>query len=273
MIPFIIDEEKRNEELKTIYRFLEVVPSSIKELFIKKIGNINSYISFNHFVYTNSLDPSMHQRTVFRSQGYMKEDTAFIWIPHPRSTIYSLGREQSEVDFINRVIKIISILETNHHPKKWIFDFRNNGGGLAASFISIITPFLKNLTLDLRSNSGEKVEFTADEEEFHWTNIGGSVISDRMQRPFCIDVKNKDNIHVILNNGSASGSEISTYFFKKYLKATIHGYPSMGALSTMADIYINGVFIIYPYTEIIDKKIIKNNRLYPDVEGYNQVGI
>jgi len=215
----------------------------------------------------------MVHRSVFRSQGYVKGDTAFIWIPHPRSTIYSLGKEQSEVDFINRVIKIISIMETKYQPKKWILDFRNNGGGLAASFISIITPFLKDLILDLRTNNGEKVEFTADEEEFHWTNVGGSIISDRMQRPFCIDVKNKNNIHIILNNGSASGSEISSYFFKKHLNATIHGYPSTGALSTMADVYINGVFIIYPYTEIIDKKIIKNNRLYPDIEGYDQVGI
>jgi hypothetical protein len=267
---FIITEEKRKKELEKIAEFLNHLPPIIAEPFKLKVGSMGLYLTFEQFVYANNIYPTNIRKIDYRPVGYIEGETAFVWMPPPSSNEHHHGGKQSEIDFINRFIKIVSRLETQYKPKKWILDLRNNYGGLLLSFADAITPFVHDIELNIRSKNGRKIDLKMNKDYVFWDDPSNEIpLINNILRHECLEVSNKDNINVIVSATTGSAGEFVTYIMKKYLNATVYGYKTAGALSTVSNTHISGVLLSYPTGEVIDKAYIKHHSILPDKEGFN----
>lgn len=154
------------------------------------------------------------------------------------------------------------LLEKN--IKKLIIDLRNNPGGLLDAAINIAELFLDEKTIIVKT----KGKTPAQNETY---------ISHKTSK------YNNLDIAILINNGSASASEVFTGALKDANKAKIFGEKSFGkgSIQTVFPIALNTSLMITtgkyftPKDQVIDKKgimpdiIIKNSENFMDLCEYN----
>lgn len=230
--PFIITENKRSLELTDIRIFLKILKDPLKQMIIDKMGDIEQYISFDHFLIVNNIQSDKF----VTSCGYIFGNQGIIYLP---------SRSTSDDDESRRVTKIIATMHESG-VRNWILDYRGNTGGRVLTFMMYISPFITKPFILNEQNGRAIIEFKKDN-----ISIFGTYWAER---PYCPRL-NIDSIRVIVNGVSGSSSEFSAHILKTH-GAIIHGTRTASAFTTVSSIRVNGGLVLFPKYKVSDDEHI-----------------
>ena len=139
--PFLIDENIRKEERKKIDEFLDEMPKQVKNLIVQESDPNSAFITKLHFVTSIG-----NISRVLYPVGTIIEDTAFVYIPEGNE-VYDPVINANRIHIYNNLIN--QLIRKN--PKKWVLDFRGNGGGLVQTFFLYLYRFVKSAQIEYTS--------------------------------------------------------------------------------------------------------------------------
>lgn len=224
----------------------------------------NYYLNINHFfvVAPKSLvvRPQRPKTGKYCSMfNINRHGYAFIWFPR---------LDFDEDEYVNRsnvydMIKLLMFL-SELKPKGWIIDFRGNPGGIIEYFLTIVavmTGYKDCLYgYDNRNNRNSSIIM---DKTMSATIDDVTLFSVKI--PFVMKDKMK-NVFILIDNNTASASEISTILLKRSLNATICGERSYGIISLMQSTTYQGYTFVYPVSKLkFDEK--NSDYITPDVDG------
>lgn len=166
---------------------------------------------------------------------------------------------------LNKYFRILHELNKVEH-NGWVLDLRTNPGGLIEYFVTAICPFVKEFELiTYDKNNEEATIIKSNGIKFVFKTAGNELLT-RVTLPLYETMTNK-KIHILIDDNTASASELITVILANNSDSTIYGKPSHGIISTV-DAYETKEFTIeIPASQVLDKKI-HNEKIMPDVLGY-----
>lgn len=139
-------------------------------------------------------------------------------------------------------------------PVGWIFDLRYNSGGIIHAFILGFSSILNNFTINCKNIDGNiKLRLVRDDHSLYYHREDENPETIGLLPP--INKIPINNVHVLINNETASCGELLTYLLKKQHNAIIYGEPSFGLSTWMEYQDIN------TFNEVTDEISLR----YPDL--------
>ena len=254
--PFIITPEKRKNEIDKIQRFIRHIPAAFRETLELSIGEMDQYISFNHFIHVNRIHEYYDNSTGIcgLSDGYVDGTRGMIYIAYDQN--------HDEHNHINRNLKIIQRM-SDAGVTDWVIDLRSNGGGLIYSFYCYILPFLNGVDINITSNSsGGFMKEHSQDEMLYLMNENG--VSIEYETPLYPKIT-VNSLTIMVNKHSYSCAEWVAHICKKYLGATVIGEITGMAMNFVwtKELYVGDVR--YPKYSILGDE---SQKITPDRPGY-----
>lgn len=220
----IYEEHKKIQKLIDIclrYRMPMIDPITNHYIDVMHFLNINK----EYITWSGKASKKLSEQHILGT--ITKTNYAFISIP-------PFGSYEEEHTGAYILLHVLAKLH-RQNPIGWIFDLRDNTGGIIYSFIlgflSIFDDFMVSCT---DKTGAKKMEFGYEDDEVFYRYIGQEKQVFGTLPPITkIDIK---NVHVLVNNETASCGELVTYLLKKYKSATIYGEPTYGVPTWMNNI-------------------------------------
>lgn len=225
---------------------------------------LSHYLNIKHFyiVAPKSLMVKPHRYNgwnFYNMFNINRHGYAFIWFPR-LDFDEDEYRNRSNVYDTMKLLMFLSELK----PKGWIIDFRGNSGGIIEYFLTIVAVMCGTTDhlygYDNRNNKNSSIimdkviSATIEDVSLFYVHV-----------PFTMKDKMK-NVFILIDNNTASASEISTIFLKRALNATVCGERSHGIISLMQSTTYQGYTFVYPVSKLkFDEK--NSDYITPDVDG------
>lgn len=254
---YIADKKYINDQQKRVKFTLEKMK---KMGYIKNnILDYTNYLSADHFMIA---EKQYFGEVVTGPIGTItKTNYAYIYVPH------YVGRKSETEDKFSYVILNILYKLYAAKPIGWIFDLRYNTGGIIYSFILAFLSVLDNFSLTaVNSKKEKKMELTYDGMYLYYKYTDQEPNHIGILPP--VTKLKLSNVHVLIDNNTASCGEILTYLLKKQYNATIYGPVE----SNIRKNYTYGIITWMDYVNlpnfdnISDEVILSYPKLYFDFD-------
>jgi hypothetical protein len=232
------------DNIEKTHKYLDMALSRLKNHYKFKLPNIDhtKFLTIEQFNKFNST----YFKPVNVAESYdplgtiTKTGYAYMYIPDYLG--YYAENITKNVDLSNNFSYIILHLVdklSKMNPVGWIFDLRYNTGGIINSFILGFASIFDNFTVNCKDIKGNTmVELKLEDDHLFFRRADGKIEIISILPP--LSKIKIDNVHVLINNETASCGELLTYLLKKQHNATIYGDPSYGLSSWMEYYEING---------------------------------
>lgn len=259
----IITDDKLNEYLedlrgfmKELYKYRLALPFVYNYVHGKQFY-LHEYINIKHILY--SLDKTLLycSNLKYYPIGLINHaNYAYIWLPD----IFTNDDNENK-KIVYRMLKIFSTLDKKD-PIGWILDLRGNTGGYIEHYVASILPLLSNFVINgIDKKKDQILKIQSDGNTFIMEYTDELLLKNEL--PYFSDVKNKNNINILVNEDSASAAEIITVLLKIYLNAKIYGKPTTGVISSVESVVYKNIEIEYPLCDIIYDGKVQDN-IIPD---------
>lgn len=222
------------------------------------------WINIKHFIYTSrfrllELDDSS---SYFEPCGKInKHNYAYLWLPH---IMYEGDDEYISRSMVYRCMKIIYALWLKK-PDGWILDLRSNTGGIVEYYLAALSQFIDEFSLVGCDRKGKPNSSIISENNRFKMVTEGEVIFD-LEFPFKVSI-DLGNIHVLIDENTASAAEIVTILLRKYKGAKVYGTDSFGIVSLMVSTHYKDYTLVFPISRIDFEGSTINGKIKPDEYG------
>lgn len=254
--PLFVTKEKRKEDIKKIKKFVDQIPISKRDKFLKLSGSLDNYICYEQFVSANFYKNTTYD--IYGENGhipyvYYEDGVTIIWFNQLESCC--------AIKYYSMMTLIMDEL-SNHDIKKWIIDFRGNSGGDPMDFITVLSWFMGDFVLDKKCNDGstKKFIYNKSKQKIYFEN------EQYINQFIKSKEKVKGEICVVINRYVYSAGEFSAYLLRKSSNAKIYGFKS-GGLFNMPSFSNKGIIHEFPFCNIVENGKKIPNYITPDVEG------
>lgn len=254
-----IDQEWTDKYFKILERIRDLVEEDIKDTIIPE-----KWINFRHFIYTSRFTTiELDDNTAyFKPCGRLnKHNYAYLWLPH---IMYEGDEEYISRSMVYRCMKIIYALWLKK-PDGWIIDLRSNTGGIVEYYVAALSQFIDDFSLIGYDRKGKPNSSIKSENNTFKMETEGEIIFD-LEFPFKVSIE-LGNIHILIDENTASAAEIVTILLRKYKNAKVYGRDSYGIVSLMVSTHYKDYSLIFPISKIKFEGGTIEGKIKPDEYG------
>ncbi len=254
-----IDQEFPKHYIDLINVLNKYIKEDIKDILLPE-----KYINLKHLIYVNRFNALEIDENLsyFEPCGKInKHNYAYLWLPH---IMREADEEYLSRSMVYRCMKIIYALWLKK-PNGWIIDLRSNTGGIVEYYIAALSQFVDDFSLvghDRKGRANSSISSTGNTFKMVTED---EVIFD-LEFPFKVNIE-MENIHILIDENTASAAEIVTILLRKYKGAKVYGNDSFGIVSLMVSTHYKDYTLIFPISKIEFDGGTIEGKIKPDVYG------